>query len=248
MPVQATALDLIHKAFVRTTAYAVGETLSDGDAEYGLDSMNAMLDMWSNESLSVFAWLNQSAPLINAQQSYTIGPGGNFNMARPLSIGSRPGTAYVQDFDGNNYPIDVVQQDDWNLIPNRLVVTSNYPDTLFYDPQFPLGIMNFYPVPNSAYTVFWSSYLPLADLAELATPLVLPPGYVKAIRDNLALELWPEYGSGDPPSLLVAQALASKAQIKRINTKQRVVRFDSELGNKSRTGTWNWAAGIYPSS
>ena len=246
MTLSVTALDLITQAFLRLGVYGVSEPIDSGDQTAGLTALNGMLDQWSNEALTVFAFLNQSAPLIVNQQSYTIGPGGNFNMTRPLAIGSRPGSAYVQDSNGNNYEVSVVQQDDWNLIPNRLIVTSNYPDTLFYDPQYPLGIMNFYPVPNAAYTAFWTSQLPLADLSSTTTPLILPPGYAKAIWDNLVVELWDIYKTGDVTPSLARQALASKANIKRINTKQKLVHFDSELANKSRTGTWNWAAGIYP--
>src|SRR6202522_1356666 len=178
----ATALDLITDALEILGVYSPGEAISAADSSRMLSNLNDMLDGWSNLTWSCYAYLTTSFTLVPGQQKYTIGSGGNINSARPLKIFDAPGTAYVLDFNGNNYPVDVVDQQQWNLYGNTSsLITSDFPDTLFYDPQFPLGIINVYPWPTIGYTMSFISYLQLGDFSSLATALSLPPGYKRAI-------------------------------------------------------------------
>jgi hypothetical protein len=42
--------------------------------------------------------------------------------------------------------MEVVPRDKWNQIGNRSsTITSQIPSVLFYDPQFPLGVINVFP-------------------------------------------------------------------------------------------------------
>ena len=40
---------------------------------------------------------------------------GDFNMTRPIRIIDGPGTAYIRDSNNNDYAVDVVPQDKWNM-------------------------------------------------------------------------------------------------------------------------------------
>ena len=230
------ALDVITGAFQLLGLYDPGEPLTAADSSLGLTVANDMLDSWSNESLACYAILEQSFPLVPGQQSYTIGPGGQVNATRPLRIIGSPGSCYVQDGNGNNSGLNLVTRAQWNMIGNRdpSVVTSNFPDTLFYDPQYPLGVLNFNPTPSSSYTAFIDSYLQLVDLAVLTSTVSLPPGYVKALKSNLALELKAYYLDGKVDDVLIALAQTSKAAIKRTNTRPNVATYDGAI--IARTG------------
>lgn len=230
-----TALDIITDALRMLGVYAPGETLSDADAEQGLITLNDMMDSWSNESLACIAVLEQHYTLVPGTAAYTIGSGGTINQTRPLKIIKDPGTAYVQDANGNNYPMEVVERDRWNMIGNRSQVNSNFPTVLFYDPEFPLGILNFFPVPNSGYTAYWDSLLQLSEFSNLQSTLSLPPGYKMAIQSNLALELKPYFldpaAQLDP--LLVRKASDSKGNIKRTNIREVIAVYDTELVSRA---------------
>lgn len=231
----ATAQDVITDALQMLGVYDPTMPLSDSDAQLGLSVLNDMMDSWSNESLSCFAILEQSAPLVPGQQSYTIGPGGNFNMTRPLKIMDGPVSAYVQDGNGNNYPMEVVTRDKWNLYGNRSnVVTSDFPDVLFYDPQFPLGIINVMPFPTIAYTMFWDSYLQLSEFANLSTAISLPPGYKLAMGTNLAVALKPYFADAQLDPIIAARAMDSKGNIKRTNIRPSVAVYDSEIVSRAQ--------------
>ncbi len=232
-----TARDLIQGALERIQVYAPGEQASNPDIARGFSELNSMLDSWSNENLTCYAILEQTGTIQPGVSSYTIGPGGAFNMTRPLRILDGPGRAYLLDQNGDKYPLDVVTQDQWNLItqPNT---NSDLPSTLFYDPQFPLGIINIYPEPYESFPIFWDSYLQLGDLSSLSTSLSLPPGYEKAIRDNLAIELAPYFPTAQVTPALIQAASKSKANVKRTNIRPTVAAYDPEIVAKAR-GAWN---------
>lgn len=234
-----SARDIIQAAFEELQVYAPGETAFDADVARGLATLNAMIDSWSNESLSCYAILEQTATLQVGVNSYTIGPGGDFDMVRPLRLIDGPGAAYIQDDTGNNYPLQVVPRDQWNLIGLR-TINSNIPNVLFYDPQYPLGIMNFFPIPNISYSAFWDSYLQLTEFTSLSTALNLPLGYEEAFKRNLSLYLKPFYPNAVLDPLTVELASKAKGNIKRTNIRALVAEYDQEIVAKG-----NYSYNIY---
>lgn len=236
----STALDLINDAFAKIGVYPPGTTLPGAAAQQGLNVLNDMLDSWSLESLMTYQILEQSGALVANKGSYTIGPGGDFNITRPIRINMGTGTAYILDSNNQRYPVDVVSRDQWNLIGN-LTVQSNIPNTLFYDPQMPLGVINLYPQPNVPNTLYFDSYLQFTAFANLAATVTLPPGYKKALQDNLAVELYPYYpqaGQEVNLKMLIELAARSKANVKRVNTRIMKAVYDPELISRGQA-TYN---------
>lgn len=215
-------------------AYDASTPLNSSDAQLLLDLLNAMMDEWSNYTQACYEVLEQSAPLIPGQASYTIGPGGNFNMTRPLSILTDPGTAYTLDGNGNKYPLRVVPRDVWNLYSNTSnIITSNFPVALFYDPQFPLGVINITPFPNLAYTMFWDSMLQFSHFAALTTTVSLPPGYIIAMMSNLAVLAKPFFLDGQMDPAIPLTASRTLGAIKRTNQRELVAVYDSEIVSRA---------------
>lgn len=207
------------------------EVPSAGEANDALTAFNAMLDSWSNgEDLLSFVVLERSFTLSVGVASYTIGTGGVVNVARPNDITE----AYVRDTGGNNFLMEIMTRDKWNQIGNRSsTITNQIPDTLFYDPQYPLGVINIFPTPLLAYTLFYDSTQDLVDFASLASTLSMPPGYERAYVLNLALELM---AAGFPCMLddkalmrLINNASDAKANIKRTNTRPVVSDLDEAI-------------------
>lgn len=230
-----TALDVLTDALELLQVYAPGETISAADSSRALSTLNDMLDDWSNYTLACYTILEQSLVLVPNQQQYTIGPGGYVNGTRPLKILDGPGTAYVQDGNGNNYPVDVVPRDKWNMYGNRsILITSDFPDTLFYDPQFPLGIINLMPVPTINYTLFFDSYQQLAGLNDLFATLALPPGYKRAITTNLAVCLKPYFKTAQIDPLIIIEAQRTLGNVKVTNMRPNVAIMDPELVSKAQ--------------
>jgi hypothetical protein len=201
-----------------------------------------MLDSWSTENMTCFATLEQQITLRPGVAQYTIGPGGTIDTSttgqRPIKLIGGPGSAYVQDNNGNNYPVSVVDRAQWNQIGNRIVTNSNFPDTLFYDPQFPTAFVNVFPVPNQAYVMYFDSYSQLLRFPSIDMDINLPPGYAKALQHNLAIELGPIYPTATLAKTTSDLARVAKANIKRANGDVMLASFDPEL-TPNAPGSYN---------
>lgn len=227
----ATANQIITRAMQALGILGRTETPSAGEANDGLTAFNAMLDSWSGgEDLMSYVVLERSFPLVVNTNSYTIGTGGVVNVARPNDITQ----AYIRDSIGNNFLMDILPRDKWNQIGNRsTTMTSQIPDTMFYDPQYPLGVINIFPTPLLTYTCFFDSTQDQVDFASLTTSLSAPPGYERCYVLNLALEMM---GAGFPCMLdekalmrLINNASDAKANVKRTNIKEVLADYDDAI-------------------
>src|SRR5271166_2450955 len=234
----ATARDVIQDAFESIQVYTPGEQALNADMSRGFNVLNDMTDSWSNESLTTYATLEQSLTFVPGQYQYSIGPGAFVNATRPLRLRHGFGAAYILDQTGNRYLLTVIPQDWWNQIGNIAQVNANIPQYLWYDPQFPWGILNFFPIPNTGYQVFWDSYLQFTSFPDLDTAVVLPPGYVMALKRNLGLELAPYYAMAVVSPRLTQAAERAKANVKRTNFRETVAKYDPELVARARA-TYN---------
>jgi hypothetical protein len=238
--VSTTLGDLLQSSLEKIGVYGVGQPINAADAARGLSVFNRMMDNWSTQNLACFANAVQSAVLTPGKYQYTIGLSGGADIAltRPLEILDGYGSAFVTDVNGFRYEVNVVQQDKWNQIATVGSVNAQIPDTLFYDPQFPLGVINLYGTPLLGYTLSWMSRLKLAEAANLSTTISLPEGYEAAIENNLALWIAPYFKSANVSDDLKAHAMSTFADVKRKNIRPIVAEFDSEIVSRG-TPTYN---------
>ena len=223
-----TALDVITDALELLNVYSPGDQISSADLSRSLSVLNDMMDVWSNESLACYDWITQTFTMVPGQYQYTVGPGGYINGTRPLRVSDAPGAAYLLDTNLNRYLMDGVDQLTW-LIQTTAVANSDLPDILFYDPQYPLGIINIWPTPSSSWTCSFLSYAQLGDFATVSSAFSLPPGYKRAITTNLCLSLKPYFASAQIDPLIIKEASETKASVKRNNMRTQVAVFDPEL-------------------
>lgn len=223
-----TALEVITDALELLGVYSPGDQISSADLNRSLSVLNDMMDVWSNESLSCFDWVTQTFTMIPGQYQYTVGPGGYITGTRPLRISDAPGSAYLLDANLNRYLMSVVDQLTW-LLQTTAVADSDLPNIFFYDPQYPLGIVNIWPTPSSAWTCSFLSYRQLGNFALPTASFSLPPGYKRAITTNLCLSLKPYFASAQIDPLILKEASETKAAVKRNNMRTQIAVFDPEL-------------------
>jgi hypothetical protein len=215
----ATALDMILRARRLLNAHGVGETLDTELANDGLEALNAMLDSWSIDGLMIYAIQSNTFTLTGAQ-TYTIGTGGTFNMARPDRIEG----AYTS-VNGTDYPLTIINNDQWNDIAVKNL-TSTYTEYIKYEPFTPLGALSVYPKALGAITL--NTYQPLQAFETLTEVLVLPRGYERTIAYCLAVEIAPETGRPVSRELMMT-AMSSKAALQRINADDCELNIDPVL-------------------
>lgn len=230
-----TANDLITRSMRSLKALGATEVPTASEANDGLIALNAMLDSLSLEDLSSWEVLEVSFPLVVGQAAYTIGTGGNINTTRPSDITQ----AYVQDANKNNFLMRIVPRDKWNQIGNRgPTITSQIPNTLFYDSQYPLGIINLFPTPLLAYTCFFDTTLDQATFATLVTVLATPPGYERMYVYKLAVEIASMFGFDIPPvgpgqKNIVQLADEATAAVKSKNIQDVISNYDASIVSQS---------------
>lgn len=287
-----TALDLITSALRRINSYQPGEQLADPDANDCLETLNDLLDSWSNEKLHIYGTQESILQWINGQFQYKIGnpkctdlgeapfPGtlakgsnqitdvtempsdlvvgatltdtanvipigttvtaigantvtmsaaatatpangpdtitytvpGDFAIARPLRITG--GFTRINELD---FPFDVyTTQEEYTSVLFKYQ-PGPWPTIGWYNNVMPYGLLNVYQAPGQAAELHLFTDTLLANLA-LSDVLMTPPGYARALKWNLALELWPEYwGTADIPAQITKNAHHSLEAIKAIN-------------------------------
>lgn len=219
----STALDLIKTAAQKLGAVESGESLTAEEANDGLNVLNSMLDGLSIEKRYIYQIQQESLTWPASTSSRTIGSGGNFTTTRPERI--EAGT-YFRDSGSNDYPVIVTED---RVIFDQITyksVTSTYPQILFYDKAFPLGILNVYPIPDVELTLKLNSWKSLQSFTSLTTDLSMPKGYQWMIENNLAIALEPVFQMTAPDSVVRA-ANKSLAAITRVNTQELIAGNDA---------------------
>ena len=236
-----TAQDLINGALRLVGVLAAGEDPSADMSNDALVSLNDMIDTWSNQSLLIFEDAYETLALTVGKQSYQWGVGASapdFTTARPQKL-QDVNWQQVTATTTLELPVEIINQDQWAAISVKNI-TSNIPTRCWLQNTFPYAVLYVWPIPAVAGNLVIWSWKPLTDLSALTTSLSLPPGYSRALRYNLALELAPEYGK-TPSELVVAHAIESKANLKSMNSKILLMATDPAVLN--RRSTWNWYTG-----
>lgn len=209
-----TAYDIIHGALRKIGAIAVGETLSADDSTTGLEQLNAMLDLWSTEHLAVFNNNEYVLQLQAGKSNYTIGTGGDFNIARPLRL-SGAYTRLQPTGTTVDYPCTEVDFTRWSKIGIKNQ-PGPWPKVMYFNTSYPLAQLIFWPVPSqNAEFHLWADMV-FSQFANLTDSVTLPQGYMLALQTNLAVLLAAEYGTQPAPEL-VEQARMAKKTIKALN-------------------------------
>jgi len=206
----ATPSTMIVSALIKIGEKPVGGTLNANEQTEYLQRLNQMLETWFNDGLICYATQTDTHPLTAGDGVYTIGPGGDIDVPWPTKIIS----AYTIDGANLSRDIDVIENLEWESIVLKQL-GNGYPSKLWYDNSFPLGTIHLWMLPLGSLTLYITSYQRLQNFPLISTTVSLPPGYEKAIIDNLAIDL--AMGLTEPSERLVKSAERGLAMIKKNN-------------------------------
>jgi len=179
---------LVKKMLQKARIVTKNEDPSSDEITDGLDSLNAMLSSWSNDSLLTYYRAKETFPLVSGQDTYTIGAGADFNTTRPVHLLDAQAYQGTVNFGTIAIVDDVVFQryvDDLNI--------SGSPIYLNYDNNYPIATIRLYPIPTAGYNLQLLSEKELTSLS-LDVEISLPPGWERALIYNGAKEVAGEYG------------------------------------------------------
>lgn len=215
-----TATDVIRQALIGARVITLAQTLYAEDLMLGYQTLNGMLSIWSRKRWLIWHLLDVSVQTTYAQQSYSVGPGGNFDVPRPDRL---EGAYFRQEINGPpnyvDYWLEILQSmEDYGKI--SLKNLTSWPVAIFYDAAFPLGYVYPVPIPNQTQGVYFLHLLikdTLNQFPTLATPVNLPPEYFEAIWTNLAVRLGALYQGAEITPALLGLAKASLSTIRGAN-------------------------------
>lgn len=191
--------------------YGAGDTPEPEDLADGLITLNEMLNDWNSQHLAVYVIVNRILPLTATTGIYTIGPGGTFDYPRPVKIES----AGIIQSNGLRTDLKLDTSAEWGMIPEK-TVAGRLPLRMYNNNDYPLAALRFWPVPSQNCQLDLYAWDELEDALILTDDFDLPPGYLRAVRYNLAVAIAPEYGR-DPGPVVVGIAQESKASLFALN-------------------------------
>jgi hypothetical protein len=191
-----------------------GRDMTAEQAADGLELLNQLIASWKGEGLTIPFRTTEELTYSTSKTSYTIGTGGDLSTVRPTQIIS----AFHRDGSGSDYPMRMMTLNEFNEI--RYKDISTYPDRLYYESVYPLGVINFDYQPNTDFTLHLTSLKEITEFTDLDAEIELPAEYDRALRSNLSIETAPDYGQAVSKELMFT-ATESKANIKRLNSSNR---------------------------
>lgn len=234
-----TVLQLLSDALGELNVIGPGDPLEDDDAQTALRVFQRLNNTFNADRLFLYQVQRTLFPLAIGQQVRTIGAGGNFNVARPVTL-AHVGVVPV----GQTYEMPVipyVNREEWLAEPWK-AQTDLYPSRYLYEPKYPLGEFTFWPIPTTAAQVALGLPQALAAPATLVTDLVFPEGYHHLYHTNLVELLAPAFqtvASADQKQL----AKDARGTVKRYNDPGPPdAKFDPGL---TGAGGWDIQSGSY---
>jgi len=225
-----SAFDIITRAMRIDGVIGSLDTPDAQDTNDAFNSLNMMLEQWSLEELMCCYSSIDLHSTVASKASYIIGKSGttDWNTDRPIEI-----TGSFLRIDGVDRPMEIINHEEYQNKSQKTL--EGIPNSLYYQSASPNGIVYPYPVPDAVYSIGISQKVQLTAFAGLETSVTLPPGYLKALIWNLALELAPEYGK-PIDSITMRKAIETKALIKSKNSEKPELHLESAcLGSNGNT-------------
>lgn len=181
------ASDIVQDVVEMLGVYSPGETVSSADGARGLFLLNSMLDELAGENIFVYQTIASSGNGLTAGKAgYLVGPiGADITLARPSKISYGEGQASVTIAAATTL-VRVVSAIEYQALL-AYAPAAGTPDTLWYNPTYPNGTLNFLPVPSATGTFAFNPWSILTSFASLSTNVTLAPGMLDALRTNLAV-------------------------------------------------------------
>lgn len=229
-----SALDIGTRALRLLGVIDPTQTPTPEDAQSAFDALNDMVDDWGTQRQTIYKITRNVFPLTAGTATYSLGVGGTWPIVRPVWI-ERCSVIPENSGSGNTGPMEIPLGPPLDIAEfQRITIktaTASFPQAVYWDRAWNAGLstVQVYPVPtNSNAAIVLYTPTALTEFPDLSTAFTFPPGYMKALRFNLAVELAPEYGI-DPPQTVRQQAIESLADIKRANSAPIEAMFDAAL-------------------
>jgi hypothetical protein len=263
-PGPSTVRQVCTEALYHINVVAPGEAPDPLELAFVLSIFNEIADSWSTQQVYIYA-----SKLISAQPpapngtgaAFLLTPGLSPHTIGPAAIGNAPVPSFlvlnerpVRIVSANiiqqnvNPPVRVplrMRDKDWWATQRVQTIQTSLPTGLYYRPDWPLGALFFWPVPNFAYQVEFEIETVILGGVTLDTTFAAPPGYPLAMTLTLAELLCPSFEK-QPSPVLVATASRARQNVQGLNAQPPRINlndFGDPAGSKPRA-SFNYHSGL----
>lgn len=185
-----TPRDICDSALRDIGVVGVGQTARAEDINIAFTRLNWMVSQWNRKRWLLYH-LVDVAFVSTGAQSYTVGPGQNFDVAiRPDKLEAAFFRQIIQSQPSQiDYPLQILYaREDYNNIALKQLMS--FPSYIFYDSDWPVGTVYPWPVIQSnIYELHLSLKMVLANFTNLSQVINLPGEYDAALHHNLVARL-----------------------------------------------------------
>lgn len=198
----------------------VGQSALAEDYQDAFDALNGMMGQWNTKRWLIYNLLDLPITTTGAQ-SYTIGPGGDFNTPRVDRLEAAFLRQFVTSAPGQNevdFPLDILQsREDYNDI--ALKQLNTWPTCVFLDAGNPLGTVYPWPIPLAGiFELHLTVKNHLAQFTSYTQSVNLPDEYTEALWTNLVIRICGIYPGAVLTPVVEGLAKASISSIRVANT------------------------------
>lgn len=233
-----TPQSMITLALKDAGVIGVGQIPLAEDMNDGLTRLNMLMAKWNRQRFLVYQLTNLQKVSTGAQ-SYTVGPGGDFDIAvRPDRLEN--GCFFRQLVQSSPNQVDYILEllesfEDYNRISLKPLQT--FPSFVFYDPGYPLGRVYPWPVPEP--NIYMINLLVkgqvINQFASLVAPCAMPNEYYMAMYLSLA-EIFRSSYRLPPDPALTQRAKEAREVLRGANTALARLRLPADM---TRGGIYN---------
>jgi hypothetical protein len=214
------------------------------EAADSFTALNSLIDSWGTQPSSMYT-ITRSVTSCAAAASYTIGPGGNFNMARPNPFQIQRAGFIVPGTSGTTTEelgIPIITDDMYQALQMK-AQENPQPTMLYYNPtnstSAGFGTIYLWPILDQTVSIVLYIQQNVSQFADLTTEYLLVAGLDRALRYNLAVEIASLFERVPSPLILKTAAMAL-ADYKRANMRMSDLPSDAY----GITGNRRWGYNI----
>lgn len=208
--------EIVNLALLDSGVLGQGQIASGPDTANAFKRLNFMVASWNRKRWLIYNLVDTIIPSTGAI-SYSVGTGGDFNIPRPDRLEDGCYLRQQESPDNVDYPLQLLtSHEDYNRI--RLKNTGTFPQYVFYDSGFPLGLAYFWPVPQAAtYQLNILTKNAISAFTSLGQVIQLPDEYQAALLYNLQVRLRAAYRL-PPDPVIIGLAKDALNVIRNANT------------------------------
>jgi hypothetical protein len=197
-PPQATnswnLISLLNQAYRLSGALKnPGMGISPSESQEALDCLNWMIDGMKIENLMIVLYLRTYQTVQTNKQTYSVGPGQDFDIERPEKIHSAGYILQGQTTSEAELPMEVLLNYTQYAGFVAKNVGSSIPLALYYQATLPYGTVTLWPVPNTTSQIVLYTQATLEQFLTINDPIVVPQGYMEMLVYNLAVRIHQRY-------------------------------------------------------